>query len=331
MAPLTEQRFTRQQVASLAGVSDDMVAYWLKQGLLAPTSGGQGRGSHRQFDFVQVNIAAIFGQLRRFGLNIGALRSLADLLQAAATLGASYSLHPATYSDAAYLANKLHRFRSGGEVLIPKHGLREKAPAGLTGGAYSDWLMAKRPATSESEILAEFLPNRSDYDAPAAILAAAEDMGPNREIQAKVYADLVYEVLAPGYAYAYSWLLALQPGEPCRIEFGSDGAKFFDTIAAESPEDFGPGIFLPVSGIIRKLWGLKTIEEHRLERERALVERDQVAIEKALADAGITAVVTVDAERGFNIETDGVDQDALRAALSKTRFKLNPAAGSQEC
>lgn len=321
-----EQLFTRQQVAKLTGVSDDMLAYWLKQGLLVPTSGGDGRGSHRRFDFVQVNIAAIFGQLRRFGLNVGALRSLADLLQAAARLGASYKLHPSNYSTAAILANGLHRFRAGEEIPIPKHPRGEERPKGLYGRAFSDWLMENRPAETEEEVVQHFVGQWDDYDPVEAILAAAEGMGSNRQTEARVYADLVSEALAPGYSGPYSWLLAFDPGEPCRIEFGFDGAKFFDNISAGEPEDFGSGIFIPVSGIFRKMWGFATSEDRKREREERLRETDRTDIEALLAAAGIAANVVAheDPNLGFSIEHPGTEWDAVKAALKGSRYELGP-------
>ncbi len=324
-----EQMFTRQQVAKLIGVSDDMLAYWLKQGLLVPTSGGDGRGSHRRFDFVQVNIAAVYRELRRFGVNVGALRSLAELLQGAAKLGATYNLHPSNYSTAANLANKLRQFRNGEAVLIPRHKHGDDPPPGLRGRARSDWRMQDRSAETEDEVVEHVVGQWSDYDPVTAILAAAEGMGPNRDTEAHVYADLVSEARAPGYSGAYSWLLALEPGEPCRIEFGFDGAKFFDTISAGSPEDFGSGIFIPVSGIFRRIWDMKSPDDYARERAQWRLERDRQQITDLLSAAGIIAIVTVheDEEQGLSIDHAGTDRSAVEAALRGTRYALGSEEG----
>ncbi|MCG7349920.1 helix-turn-helix domain-containing protein [Sphingomonas sp. ACRSK] len=331
MALPTQQLFTRQQVAKLVGVSDDMLAYWLKQGLLVPTTGGEGRGSHRRFDFVQVNIAAIFAQIRRFGVNIAGLRSLADLLQAAAKLGASYELHLSNYTNAAFLADTLHRFRRGEAIMIDAHSRSEDPPSGMTRREIRDWEDEKRPAVSESEILEHYIAWRIDYDSPESVLAAAEHMGPGRKTEAHVYVDLVSEALSPGYSDTYSWLLALEPGEPCRIEFGSDGAKFFDSINAGSPEDFGSAIFVPVSGIFRKMWGFNSSEYYKRLREGRLREMDAEQIRGLLAAAGIAATVVVheDEEQGFSIDYPGFERSAVQAALKGSRFELSPEKESR--
>lgn len=317
MTSPADQLYTRQQVAKLVGVSDDVLAYWLKQGLLVPTSGGDGRGDHRRFDFVQVNIAAVFAQLREFGSNIGALRSLADTLQASAKLGAAHQLHPSNYSTAAWLADRLHQFRAGEPVLIRAHGYDEKPPEGLNWRERSNWSIATRAAESEHEVISDSLSAPDEYDTDGAILAVAESIGPNRRTEAKAYADLVYQVLRPGYSDTFSWLVSIRAEKPCQIEFGDD-ASFFGAIASGSPEDFGTAIFLPISGIIRKLWGLKPYSEHRRERDEAYIK------EKVL-EAGVeTSLSLVNGEDGtFRIEAPAEDLKAIAAALKGTRFEVS--------
>ena len=324
MSSPADTLYTRQQVENLTGVPDAMLAYWLKQGLLVPNAGGEGRGSHRRFDFVQVNIAAIYGQVRRFGLNIEALRSLGDLLQSAAKLGAQYKLHPSNYSTAARLATKLNCFRNGEAILLPKHGRGEEPPKGLRGSAYAEWLMENRPAESEGEVVQHIIQHWIDYDSAETILAAANDMGPDREVAANVYSDLVTEVFAPGYSSDYSWLVSLDPGQACRIEFGFDGAKFFEMAGAGSAEEFGSAIFIPVSGIFRRIWGFKTAAERRLENEEWRREDDRKSIEDLLVAAGIPATVSIhdDPEKGFNIAPPDTDMKAVRAALKGSKFEF---------
>ncbi|EPR16161.1 hypothetical protein M527_22220 [Sphingobium indicum IP26] len=308
--------YTRQQVGNLAGLDDTTLNYWSREGLLVPTEGGSGRGSHRRFDFVQVNIAAILGQLRRFGLNISIMRSFASLLQEAAQLGSAREIHPSNYQTAAHLATKLNLFRTGAAVMIPKHHRSEERPTNLHGEAYSDWLLAKRPAETEDQIIDDILGIRDDYDPIQAIVAVAEKIGPNRETVAKIYGELVFDLLAPGYSDAYSWLLGFGPDESWRIEFGFEGGKFFETIGGPSPEDFGPGIFLPVSGIIRKVWGLKTPSEYMRDRE---AER----LRKTLAKAGIVAVITPNEhpDEGLSVNAPGIEWHLIEAVLNKAGFR----------
>lgn len=83
MAFPSDRLFTRQQLGVLTGIADDVLAFWLKEGLLIAQAGGGGRGKHRLFDYPQVHIAAVLNEMRGFGTNIGGLRSLAELLQQA--------------------------------------------------------------------------------------------------------------------------------------------------------------------------------------------------------------------------------------------------------
>lgn len=312
------QLYTRAQIAALTSIDASTLNYWSRENLLVPAEGGGGKGSHRRFDYVQVNIAAIFGALRRFGLNIGALRTLADLLQEAARLGASIQLHPTSYSDAALLSSRLHLFRTGGEVLINEHALGARPPENLRPREYSDWLGAKRPAVNEAEIVLHVLRAGNDHDSRERIAEAAEVVGPGRDTFARLYADLVMEIDAPGYSAGYSWLLAINEDGTWRVAFG-DGAKFFDTIASQEPEDFGTGFFVPVSGIIRKVWGLKTYQEHRRDRQERYIAGK-------LTGAGIDGRVIVHDDESFEIEAPGVTYEDLEAALHGTIYALDREA-----
>ena len=84
----THLHFTRQQIAELTGVSDEILAFWLKHQLLVTNGDAvSGRGRHKRFGYVQIHIAAILNQLRNFGVNISGLRSVSEILQAAVKTG----------------------------------------------------------------------------------------------------------------------------------------------------------------------------------------------------------------------------------------------------
>jgi DNA-binding transcriptional MerR regulator len=70
--------YTRQQIAALTGVDDVSLNYWMREGILRATVGGGGKGQHRRFSFTEVNLAALFGELKKFGVSIGELRKLAS-------------------------------------------------------------------------------------------------------------------------------------------------------------------------------------------------------------------------------------------------------------
>ncbi len=314
------QLYTRAQIATLTGIDTSTLNYWNREDLLIPAEGGTGKGSHRRFDWVQVNIAAILGELRAFRLNISSLRSLAALLQSAAQLGAKRELHPSNYVTAARLATQLSLFRAGTPVPIKLRGPYDKPPAGLRGNAYGDWLAASRPAESEDEVVNKVLCN-CEHDSHEAILAIAERLGPGKEDLANLYGDLVYDILAPGYAGSYSWLLALNPDESWRVAFGQDGS-FFGGINDQNPEDFGTAIFIPVSGAFQRVWGLKSPAYYRRQREAG-------RIQLCLARAGIEAEVRLGEteDDDFDIHAPGVDPAAIAAALG-TGFEQVEAAGA---
>jgi DNA-binding transcriptional MerR regulator len=313
------QLFTRQQIASLTGIDGSSLNYWSREGLLVPTEGGGGKGSHRRFDFVQVNIAAVLNELRRFGLNINALRSFAEQLQAAAQLGSGRDLHPGNYRYAAVLANSFELFDRDIPVMVSLPAV-EPEPLGLSRQAQSDWLSAKRPAETEHEIVLHHLGSRWDYDDISAIVSFARKIGSGQYIKARIYSDLVYGVLSPGYTDTYAWLLALTAEGNWKIEFGDDG-RFFDNLGTVSPEDFGAGIFIPVSGVFRKVWSLPSLERIKADRQVQWLSRDAQRLKEHLAAVGITAeVMPGDENTGHKIIAPDTPQEVVAAAIAKTRW-----------
>ncbi len=72
--------FSRKQLSAATGVPGDLLAYWIKLGLLRPMGGGDGKGKHRQFGFQAVHIAAVLAELGRYGMNGASLRRAAATL-----------------------------------------------------------------------------------------------------------------------------------------------------------------------------------------------------------------------------------------------------------
>lgn len=306
------QLYTRAQIAALTSIDASSLNYWSREGLLVPSEGGGGQGSHRRFDFVQVNIAAIFGELKRFGVNIGALRPLADLLQSAAVMGSGNELHPSNYLTAARLGTMLDRFHRGEQIMVPVH-VGQNPPENLSGHALSNWYSVKKLATTERDIVNKCCWTSTEYNTADDILVVANRIGAGRETVARIYGDLVFGVLTPGYSGAYSWVLALDNDNTWRVAFGDEG-KFFDSVHSEGPESFGSGLFIPVSGVFRRIWKLKPDELIRAEQQAQ-------GIAKKLAAAGIVASVTprgTTRDDGYDIDAPGVDIDEIEAAMKFT-------------
>jgi hypothetical protein len=70
----TEELFSRADLCRLSGAPEDAVVFWLRQSLLA----GQQRNprAHLRFAQREVMLAALLNEMRRLGLNIGAMRAV---------------------------------------------------------------------------------------------------------------------------------------------------------------------------------------------------------------------------------------------------------------
>jgi hypothetical protein len=96
--------FSRKQIAQVVGTTDDVLGYWMREGLLVPTSGGSGKGSHRSFDYRQVHTAAILHELRGLGVNIAGLKWFASTIQRGITLADSLNASGRELLYASYIA-----------------------------------------------------------------------------------------------------------------------------------------------------------------------------------------------------------------------------------
>ncbi len=89
------QLYSRQQIVTLTGVDDSTINYWTREDVLRATSGGGGKGQHRRFPFAEVNMAALLGELKKFGGTISELRKLAsrfhDAIDYMASIGVDHN------------------------------------------------------------------------------------------------------------------------------------------------------------------------------------------------------------------------------------------------
>lgn len=108
--------FGRQQLSELTAIDDDVLGYWIREGLLRPLAGGDGKGKHRRFDYRQVNIAALLGEMRGIGVNISGLRSFAAIMQRGVEIADS---GPWTVGELEFVLELRHRVDafSAGEPL----------------------------------------------------------------------------------------------------------------------------------------------------------------------------------------------------------------------
>ncbi|MBD8552361.1 MerR family transcriptional regulator [Sphingomonas sp. CFBP 8764] len=191
MNPLPEypvaQVFSRQQVAERVGIADDVLGYWMKEGLLVPIP-LEGARRHRRFAYQQLHVAGLLNELRKFGVNIAGLRGFAALLQRGIAVGSQFAMHCSALDIAASLSRLLHRYAAG-EVVEVSAGLTYDEDMKLIlAGRSSE---TRRPAIDELEIILEY--GRSDYASPDEIAAVAKQIAADDVIPVKLYADLILQ------------------------------------------------------------------------------------------------------------------------------------------
>lgn len=238
---LIDQQITRQQLGAFAGLSDDVLAFWIKSGLLVAASGGGGKGSHRRFDGFQVNIAAILAELRSFGMNLAGLRSFATRLQAATALGKSAECNPWAFSDVKDLWHKTDAFKRGEPVLVVPEVRVEKFAESLEDIHHH---FRKWPS---------HLHDRFDNVLKFANRLTQDDL-PLLDLFMDVHSEAyrcVYEDRIMSYGDS-SWLAVRQSEEEWKIYNGAAGE---DPLPYNIQKDqICGGIYLLPGAIIRRAW-----------------------------------------------------------------------------
>jgi hypothetical protein len=279
--------YARQEIADRTGVSDDVLSFWTKRGLLMAAQGGEGKGSHRRFAFPQVNIAAIYAVFRdHFGANVATLSSLAALFQRSVTAFERAPIYVGDWDGAASLAQALSDFRSGKTVMVDEHDIDDPDYDSLS----INEKIQKRPARNEAEVIGTGRFSHTDTPFPA-LLRFAEALGPGRYQEARVAQALLGTILAPTYMGDVCWLMR-QTEDGWDIRDSSEDMNFSDINAGE----FGPGVFIPVGSIIRKIWDMPDWRALRRRRQAKVleVELDKWSINATLTPRG-------DEEEGFDI------------------------------
>jgi hypothetical protein len=111
--------FSRREIATLTGIDDSTLNYWMREGILRPASGGAGRGSHRRFAYPEVTLAAVLNELRGFGIGAPSLAHIAGNFHASLDWMAERGVNQANMSRImdAYLIRQ-HVVRDGSWRLI---------------------------------------------------------------------------------------------------------------------------------------------------------------------------------------------------------------------
>lgn len=268
--------FTRQQVAELIGMSDDVLSFWSKNELIAPTSGGEGKGRHRKFDLFQVNIAAVLVELRKFGINIGAMRSLSRLLQHGVALARTAECNFWGINDALRIHADLEYFRRGLDVPVSQqswedgYGRKDSRP------------LPDRMATSEEDILASTRFDQHNFrDHAEKIAAFAGRIGTDDRLPLQLFFDLNHR--AYGYVWDNElsdwgdseWVVVPKDDGELEIFIGAGGDYFL----GGNEHRIRSGLFLAPGAIFRHVWGdrLQPIVTHELPPSpEALAHRERM-------------------------------------------------------
>ena len=287
--------FTRQEIADRTGLSDDILSYWSKQGLLVAIEGGEGKGSHRRYDGAQINIAAILAVYREyFGANIGVLKSLSSLMQRSVATFRKVGLPLSEWTTVAALGTDLHDFRAGKPVLVRAHDFDDPD--------YDDLeiheRLEKRPALNEAEILAQY---GARSDAPlAVVIRCAERIGPGLETEALV-ARLVDGILIdPEYVSEEMWLLR-QDDDGWKLKWATNELEF----NLDDARDFGPAAFIPAAAILRDVWNLPT---GKVLRNKRYAEKLQAVLDKHQIKATVSPSNGLD-DDGYYVLIDAPEKE----------------------
>lgn len=239
-----EARYARSEVATIAGVSEEVIAFWGKEGLLAHCEGGEGRGSHKKYDFPQVNIAIVLGALRRkFNVKTKILKDMADFLQEGTKYIQQAGIYPYNVITAARLSTNLAKFRRGEVVEV-----RNEEADDMSTRDYVNAPREKlyRPAADEMEVLAS-LTSHADFDSAQDILKASRKIPENKTLMVDRAADLFDIFLKPSGKSDTYWVVAPQDDGLKIVEFSDEYSTDLDFEDA--------AMFIPVKRIMARGWG----------------------------------------------------------------------------
>jgi hypothetical protein len=153
--------YTLSQLSEQTGVKPRTLQFWTANGVLEAekSTSRKGTGVHRRWPWLEVEIAAVFGALERYGLTIGTLYNIAAKIRGykafAETLGLETPEQVKRYlNEEMFLAFRGREFAESDEALASELHL-EKVPAGteprLHGDdlrnlrAWGEWCSAKEP------------------------------------------------------------------------------------------------------------------------------------------------------------------------------------------
>lgn len=244
-----EETFSRQQVQARTGVADDVLGFWIKQGLLLPIPAA--RRMHRRFGFEQLHIAALLNGMRSLGANIGTLRKFAEGLQHGFELRRASPFTDAKTRLATHFVERLHRYRSGQEVkVVPSDG------------------SATRLARSEADLVEQWIAGFELDGADEALAAYALTLSPNdgRWLAGAINLIDPWHLTSTKHG-AWVWIAWIDESGAAQFEEAEEVALLADDMPVAA-------FFLSVGKMIRALW--PELRDRALHRSRAREHNRQI-------------------------------------------------------
>ncbi len=241
------ERFSRQQVHERTGISDDVLAFWIKQGILLPLPAEP--RAHRRFSFEQLHVAAVINSMRSLGANIGVLRKFSDALQEGFRLIHESQFDGHALFAAAGLVDSLDRFHSGQRVKI----------FDLARGPEEEEI-----AESPDDVVRSWMASDRQDGACAEVAAFSRSLSPAQG-RSLYWARLLIDPshLTHSSADSLRWVAWLDEEYTPRIE----NANAWLLESGEGPD---AAFYIPVSKLVACLW------PERLERARELYEDERL-------------------------------------------------------
>jgi hypothetical protein len=261
--------YSRSELAELARAPEEVIAFWGREGIICHSEGGEGRGSHKKYDFAQVNIAAVLSALRRqFAPRTEVLQSLANQLQKAVKLISQSNLYYLNARTAAVLATKLDAFARGETVEVYdwrlSEGLSDRERIGFN---------SYRKAKDELEIVTASC-DFADYDSASDILAAARTIGPGNEELVRFGEPIVGCFLTASDMDNICWIIRPTENGWEKLEISEGGTV--DLTIREA------AFYIPVCAIIADTWGEDWVTASKKRKELSQMRRQLYAARKGI-------------------------------------------------
>ncbi|RJY09353.1 MerR family transcriptional regulator [Aurantiacibacter aquimixticola] len=242
---------SRGQIAEISGVSSHTLAFWLRNEILVPSSGGHGSGSHKKFHPIQATIAAIFGKLQAIGLNIAALKAISDIIQTGVRVGLSTNLQPYSILAAVETKKSLLDLELGKQVRLWN-----------VSSDTDKELFANKP----EDLLKDLEAGRPEFDLAEDIYEFARKIEEDQFMGLKAFSEIKSAMEGLDWSNP-SWLLWQDQHGSWQISSQTEPGEQF----SRHP-DADTGIFLAMGTIVRAVWNIDLHEIKIEQTKRAIPE-----------------------------------------------------------